>query len=81
MPAPGAGEIVLDVLAFPVNPGDLVASLHCANWGQCRRINGDDAIPLPADLAPWLRRRCCASSGRFATPCHGKTKKRRTEEN
>jgi trans-2-enoyl-CoA reductase len=90
--APGAGEIVLDVLAFPINPadlsfcrgryqspvslpatpgaecvgrvaavgadvnhvrpGDLVVHLQRENWVQRRRINGDDAIPLPAGLDP-----------------------------
>ncbi|HJU19735.1 MAG TPA: zinc-dependent alcohol dehydrogenase family protein [Stellaceae bacterium] len=88
--APGAGEIVFDVLAFPINPadlsfcrgrhppilslpatpgaecvgrvaavgagvnhvrpGDLVVSLQRENWVERRRIDGDDAIPLPADL-------------------------------
>lgn len=88
--APGAGEIVFDILAFPINPadlsfcrgrrpplprlpatpgaegvgrvtavgagvghvrpGDLVIHLQRENWAQRRRINADDAIPLPQGL-------------------------------
>ena len=88
--APGPGEIVFDVLAFPINPadlsfcrgnyrltptlpatpgaecvgrvtavgagvgdirvGDLVSNMQRENWTQRRRINAEDAIPLPAGL-------------------------------
>lgn len=88
--APGPGEVVFDVLAFPINPadmsfcrggyrlkpplpatpgaecvgrvtavgaevshvkaGDLVINLQRENWGQRRRVAGDDAIPLPAGI-------------------------------
>jgi trans-2-enoyl-CoA reductase len=88
--APAAGEVVFDVLAFPINPadiwfckgsyrlcpplpatpgaecvgrvvavgagvrhvapGDLVINLQRENWAQKRRVKGEDAIGLPADI-------------------------------
>ena len=88
--APGPGEIVFDVLAFPINPadlsfcrgnyrlkpplpaipgaecvgriaavgagvadlkpGDLVINLQRENWAQRRRVQAQDAIPIPAGL-------------------------------
>jgi mitochondrial enoyl-[acyl-carrier protein] reductase / trans-2-enoyl-CoA reductase len=88
--APAAGEVVFDVLAFPINPadmwfcrgsyrlkpplpatpgaecvgrvtavgdgvrhvkpGDLVINLQRENWTQRRKVNAEDAIPLPAGI-------------------------------
>jgi trans-2-enoyl-CoA reductase len=87
---PAAGEVVFDVLAFPINPadvsmcrgsyrlrptlpatpgaegigrvtavgagvshvrpGDLVINLQRENWAQRRRVEADDAIPVPAGI-------------------------------
>lgn len=33
-----------------VKPGDLVINLQRENWTQRRRVKGEDAIPLPADI-------------------------------
>jgi trans-2-enoyl-CoA reductase len=88
--APGPGEVVFDVLAFPVNPadisfcrgnyrlrpplpatpgaegvgrvtavgagvsqlepGDLVINMQRENWAQRRRVNAEDALPIPPGL-------------------------------
>jgi NADPH:quinone reductase-like Zn-dependent oxidoreductase len=33
-----------------VKPGDLVINLQRENWAEKRKVKGDDAIPLPADI-------------------------------
>jgi mitochondrial enoyl-[acyl-carrier protein] reductase / trans-2-enoyl-CoA reductase len=87
---PGPGEVVFDVLAFPINPadisfcrgsyrlrpplpvtpgaegvgrvaavgagvtqvkpGELVINMQRENWAQRRRVNAEDAIPIPPGL-------------------------------
>src|SRR5215467_9887255 len=87
---PGTGEVVFDILAFPINPadisfcrgsyrlrpplpatpgaeglervaavgtgvshvkpGDLVINMQRENWAQRRRVQAEDAVPIPPGL-------------------------------
>ena len=55
LPATPGAECVGRVIAAGANvrhvkKGDLVINLQRENWTQRRKIKGDDAIPLPADI-------------------------------